>query len=315
MGRQLLSFSRQQHTQPRNVTLDELLNGLVPLLHRLLPSNIELTVSVTPELPAVFADPAQLEQVVMNLVVNARDASPDGGQVRVTAESATDPDGRSGVQIDVTDTGEGIPDEVRQRIFEPFFTTKEGGRGTGVGLATVRAITEAYSGTVSVASEVGRGTTFTIWLPASSSAEEAAAVNQPAATSPAVDDAHVLVADDDGAVRHLAAKILESAGYRVDTAQDGHEVISKVTDQTYDLVVLDAVMPGPTGSKLVARLEQLRPDLLLLFSTGYDPGVFGPGFFAGGKRRLLAKPYRRTDLLEAVRNVLEQRRERDAVRV
>ena len=307
LGRQLLSFSRQQHTQPRNVDVDELFSGLHKLLVRLVPSNIELEVSAGQDLVSVFADPAQLEQLVMNLVVNSRDAMPDGGQLRVTAQSAPGPDGQPGVRIDVADTGAGIPDDIREKMFDPFFTTKEGGHGTGLGLATVRTIAEECAGRVSVDTRVGRGTTFHVWLPGSDQVEsEGSAKTHVSSASRSERGERVLVADDDAEIRRLAARMLVGAGYRVDTAQDGHEVLEKVAAEDYDLVVLDAVMPGPSGSRLVQRLESKRPNLRMLFSTGYDPGVFGPGFFSNSRRRLLSKPYRRGDLLDAVRKVLDR---------
>ena len=249
----------------------------------------------------MFADPAQLEQLVMNLVVNARDAMPDGGQLRVAAQGALGPDGQPGARIDVADSGSGISDDIRQRMFDPFFTTKKGGHGTGLGLATVRTIAEECAGRVTVDTQVGRGTTFHVWLPASDRVEpEGSATTQPSSVSGRGRGERVLVADDDAEIRRLAARMLSGAGYRVDTAQDGHEVLEKVAAEEYDLVVLDAVMPGPSGSRLVQHLESRRPNLRMLFSTGYDPGVFGPGFFSSSRRRLLSKPYRRGDRLGAV---------------
>jgi len=306
MGRQLLSFSRQQHTQPREVDVDELLSGLGKLLRRLLPSPIRLAVTTAPELPPVFADPAQLEQLVMNLVVNARDAMPEGGKVSVSAERARGPEGRPGIRLAVADTGLGISEDVQAKMFDPFFTTKAGVGGTGLGLATVRTIVEELSGTTAVDTRMGEGTTFRIWLPecARGDRESTLAARDPRVRSGGGEE-RILVADDDSEVRRLAQRILSGAGYRVQTAQDGDEVLERVAENEYDLVVLDAVMPGPTGSRLVTLLEQRRPDLRLLFSTGYDPGVFGPGFFSDGTRRLLAKPYRSADLVSAVREALD----------
>ena len=311
MGRQLLSFSKQQPTQPRLVGLDELFSSVRKLLARLLPSNSELTMRVQEDLPLVFADPAQIEQVVMNLVLNARDAMPDGGEIRVVVGTESGPNGRPGVHIEVSDEGVGIPAVAREKIFDPFFTTKEGGVGTGLGLATVRAIAEQYDGTVQVDSEEGRGTTFHFWLPAASP-EQLVAEHEGSATTAALErhgSERVLVADDDAEIRRVAEKILSSGGYEVVTAEDGHETIELVRGAHFDIVILDAVMPGPSGAKLVAELEALRPDLGMLFSTGYDPGVFGAAFFADGSRKLLSKPYRRKDLLAAVRQVLDHRRE------
>jgi signal transduction histidine kinase/ActR/RegA family two-component response regulator len=314
MGRQLLSFSKQQPTQPRLVGLDELFPSVQTLLARLLPSNVKLTMDVNGGLPPVFVDPAQLEQVVMNLVLNARDAMPHGGEIRVVVGPESGPEGRTGAHIAVSDEGSGIPEVVRGKIFDPFFTTKEGGVGTGLGLATVRAIAEQYDGTVGVDSEMGRGTTFHFWLPAAS-AQQLSSEQEGSATTTTLarrGSERVLVADDDAEIRRVAEKILRSGGYEVVTAEDGHETIERVRDAHFDIVILDAVMPGPSGAKLVAELEALRPELGMLFSTGYDPGVFGAAFFADGSRKLLSKPYRRKDLLAAVRQVLDQRRERQS---
>ena len=306
MGRQLLSFSRQQHTQPRNIDPDELFSGLRQLLVRLLPSNIKLTVSCKEDLPTLFVDPAQIEQVVMNLVINARDAMPEGGQVCVAVVDDPNDEGHPGIRIDVSDTGVGIPEEVRDKMFDPFFTTKEGGRGTGLGLATVQIIVGEYGGTVSYESTAGQGTTFRIWLPASDEARESVPNGPVSARPDTRGSERILVADDDAEIRYIAARMLSGAGYRVETAQDGHEVIERISASTYDLVVLDAGRPGPTGLRLVEHIETQQPGLKLLFSTGYDPGVFGVGFFTDGRRRLLSKPYRRADLLGAVRGVLDE---------
>ncbi len=305
VGRQLLSFSRQQATQRRNIAVDELFSGLAKLLRRLLPSNIELRLEVADDSPSVVADPAQLEQVVMNLVVNARDAMSDGGTIEVSAGPGHGPSGTPGLRLEVRDTGHGIPSELLDRIFDPFFTTKEGGRGTGLGLATVRTITEDCGGAVAVESEVNRGTTFRIWLPASETGAASETERGAEVSARARDGESVLVADDDAEVRRLAARMLTGAGYRVTTVQDGDQTLEYARRQGFNLVVLDAVMPGLSGVKLVEALEQARPDLRILFSTGYDPGVFGANFFADGRRRLLSKPYRRQDLLAAVRAVLD----------
>ena len=172
----------------------------------------------------------------------------------------------------------------------------------------MKTIVEELQGAIAVDSEVGRGTTFRIWLPASQQADpEAALEHPPVAGTRARGTERVLLADDDPAIREISTRGLVGAGYRVETAQDGQQLLEKLERGAYDLVILDAVMPGPSGSKLVRHLESHFPGLGILFSTGYDPGVFGAGFFADGSRRLLCKPYRRADLLAAVRSALDAR--------
>lgn len=275
---------------------------------RLLPSNIALETAVRDDDVVVFADPSQLEQLIMNLVVNARDAMPDGGRVSLLVEPARGSGGESGVCLSVEDTGTGIAADVREKMFDPFFTTKGRGRGTGLGLATVKTIVEQLQGVIAVSSEVGRGTTFRIWLPASQHADPGAALERaPEVAGHGRAIERVLLADDDPAIREISTRILVGAGYRVETAQDGQELLEKLEGGAYDLVILDAVMPGPSGSKLARHLESHFAGLRILFSTGYDPGVLGVGFFADGSRRLLCKPYRRADLLAAVRGALDAR--------
>jgi signal transduction histidine kinase len=308
MGRQLLSFSRQQHTQPRNVDCVDLIAGMRALLLRLLPSSVALETAVDEEVVPVFADPHQLEQMIMNLVVNARDAMPDGGRVSVRVCAAASGAGAPGVRISVEDTGTGIPADVREKMFDPFFTTKEGGRGTGLGLATVKNIVEEYRGTIDVESEAGRGAAFHVWLPASDRPEATAAPERsPGSERRRGGGERLLLADDDPAIRAVSSRILTGAGYQVDTVSDGHQVLEKLELGGYDLLILDAVMPGPSGSRLVQQLESRFTGIQILFSTGYDPGVFGLGFFADPRRRLLSKPYRRAELLAAVLEALESR--------
>lgn len=304
LTRQLLSFTRQQTTRHQPIHLAETLDMTRSMVRRLLPAHIELRIDLEPGLPAVNADPAQLEQVLLNLCVNARDAMPDGGQLSVSAYRIP---GEERVAIEVRDTGEGIPEEIRSKIFEPYFTTKPNGRGTGLGLATVRTIAEQHGGTIDVESEPGVGSTFRILLPAADSS-----VVRPEETGSIGaywHEGRALVADDDPAILRVASRTLEGCGFTVSTAINGDRAIELARAHEFDVVIIDAVMPGLSGSRLVTAIEKLSPSSHVICSTAYDAGVFGPSFFAQRERELLPKPYRRKDLIAAVERAMGRDRD------
>jgi signal transduction histidine kinase len=308
LTRQLLAFGRQQITQRRRVSLAEITRGLEGLIQRLTPSNIDLTIDAAPDLPQVQADPAQIEQVILNLCVNARDAMPDGGRLSLRVFAGRLGDGAPAVAVSVADTGSGIPDDLREKIFDPFFTTKVEGQGTGLGLATVRIIVSAHGGDIRCDSRMGEGTTMTVLLPRA----EAAAVRSAAPPHPAAAEAtagrgeSILFCDDDASIRDTGVRILEGAGFAVEAAADGASALRAVAGRRFSLVVLDAVMPGGGGRQLYDALRRERPELRFLFSTGYAPDVFGREFFADPGHHLLPKPYGRAELLRAVRQVLDE---------
>jgi two-component system cell cycle sensor histidine kinase/response regulator CckA len=317
LTRQLLAFSRKQLLQPRVLDLAEVLEHSRGLLERLIGEDVELVTRAEAGVGRVRADPVQLDQVILNLAVNARDAMPRGGRLVLEASNSDlDEDYAHGhvtvrpgryVMLAVSDTGHGMDKETQERIFEPFFTTKEKGKGTGLGLSTVYGIVQQSGGYVWVYSEVGRGTTFKIYLPRVE--EEADRAEAPAA-EPAVTHAAasetLLLVEDEASVRELLRELLESAGYSVLEASRPAEALelARSREGPIHLLITDVVMPDMTGPELAQRVVQVRPGLRMLFLSGYTEGVIADkGLLADGAH-FLQKPFT-TDALEVkVRDVL-----------
>jgi PAS domain S-box-containing protein len=315
LTRQLLAFSRKQVLQPRVLDLNVIVTDLTKLLRRTIGEHIEFAAKLSPTLARVKADPNQIEQILMNLAVNARDAMPHGGSlrletanVRVDEKLAQQHTGlRPGdyVLLAVTDTGSGMDLKVQARVFEPFFTTKEKGKGTGLGLATVYGIVKQSEGYISVESAPGQGTTFHIYLPR---------VETPATPAPAPSETPasttgsetILLVEDEESVRRLARAFLENRGYKVLEARDGaHAVeICEQRDQTIHLMVTDVVMPKMGGRELAQRVAALRPEIRVLFVSGYTgDSLILPGPHAA----FLEKPFGPSDLIKKVREMLDQK--------
>jgi two-component system, cell cycle sensor histidine kinase and response regulator CckA len=314
LTRQLLAVSRRQVIEPKVLDLRLLLDDLRELLQRLLGEHIELTVSGEADLGHVKADPGQLEQVIMNLCVNARDAMPEGGRLRLRAENAdVDADtaalhppmaaGRY-VRLAVTDTGCGIAKEEQSKIFEPFFTTKPVGKGTGLGLAMVYGIVKQAGGFVWVYSEVGSGTTIKVYLPR---IDEAVTPSTRAAQAlPESGTESILLVEDEESLRSLAREILTDHGYRVLEASEGEEAIGIIRRQPdpIHLLVTDVVMPGMNGHVLAETLRKERPDLKVLYMSGYTDDVLTQGGSLHADTLLLEKPFTAGTLLRRVREAL-----------
>ena len=315
LTRQLLAFSRRQVLQPRIVDLNASVSSLEKLLSRVLRENILLRSTLAADLGTVRVDPGQLEQVIMNLVVNARDAMPDGGQLTIeTANVELDrayleahPMAAAGryVMLAVTDTGIGMDADTQTRIFEPFFTTKEAGKGTGLGLATVQGIVQQSGGFIWVYSEPRHGTCFKVYLPRIDAAVSAAV--ETAAEEPRGNET-VLVAEDVAAVRHVTRKMLERYGYRVLEAADGTtaEQLAASLNEPIDLLLTDVVMPDVNGWDLAERLRAQRPALRVLFMSGYtDDAIVRHGILQDGIA-YLQKPFTPVSLARKVRAVLDR---------
>jgi PAS domain S-box-containing protein len=316
LTRQLLAFSRKQMLAPRVLNLNALVADTEKMLRRLIGEDVELVTALDPALAPVRADPGQIEQVLMNLAVNARDAMPKGGRLTMrTADAALGADAVRGrpevrpgpyVLLEVADTGCGMSPEVVARLFEPFFTTKEVGKGTGLGLATVYGIIKQSGGHIEVESAPGRGTTFRIYLPPcevrESSAEPAA---RPAAAPGGAET--VLLAEDEEGVRSLAASVLRQKGYRVLEAENGEEalVASERHSGPIDLLLTDAVMPRLGGSELAKRLRAKRPQTRVLFMSGFTDSTLIRGGVTTGEVDCLLKPFGAEDLARAVRQALD----------
>ncbi|MDB4887810.1 MAG: putative two-component hybrid sensor and regulator [Gemmatimonadetes bacterium] len=318
---QLLAFSRRQVLKPRVFALGPAVTPVEKILRRLISENIALELSVSPDTPLVRLDPTQLEQVILNLALNARDAMPRGGHLRVHAGatrldlartmSGTAVPAGDYATLEVSDTGTGIAPEVRERLFEPFFTTKERGQGTGLGLATVYGIVQQSGGGIDVESRVGHGTTFTLYFPVAVSATDDgdALPEVPVQTlAPARRaDSTILLAEDDDAVRTIAREVLERAGYRVLAAPDGLSALalSDAHDGEIDLLLTDVIMPGMNGRELAESLAMRRPGLRVLFASGYSDNVLlEQGALAPGVH-LVDKPFTPATLAARVAEILD----------
>jgi CheY-like chemotaxis protein len=315
LTRQLLTVSRRQKVQPRLMSPNETAEDMGHLLRRVLGEGVRLVVTLAPDAGVVNADPAQVEQVLLNLAVNARDAMPDGGTLIIeTANTELDDEYASRhaevvagpyVMLAVSDTGTGMTRETQARIFEPFFTTKERGKGTGLGLPTVYGIVRQAGGHVWVYSEPGRGTTFKVYLPrvegavsAPRAPEEASAEGGGGAT--------VLLVEDDDVVRTLTRRTLERIGYAVVEARGGAEAIALCGEgrAAPDVVLTDVVMPGMGGRELVGRLREGNPSLRALFMSGYTEETVAALGDVGPADGFLQKPFSPDRLRAKLREVL-----------
>jgi hypothetical protein len=319
LTRQLLTFSRKRTLEPRVLNLDTVVQGMAPMLSRVLGEHVHLNTPRAPLLGRVKADPGQIEQVVMNLAINARDAMPDGGTLTIAladVELDAAPRGievalRSGphVMLAVSDTGCGMDAATRVRIFEPFFTTKEVGKGTGLGLATVYGIVQQSDGAIQVESEPGRGTTFRIYLPrvASAAADGDAAV---ALTRAASGGETVLVVEDEQAVRTLEVEVLARHGYHVLVAGDAQEALAleERCEEPIALLVTDVVMPGRSGRELAQEFVRRRPGTRVLYVSGYANDAFASGNLLEAGTCFLQKPFSPEALAHKVRDILDTER-------
>ncbi|HEV8240835.1 MAG TPA: ATP-binding protein [Thermoanaerobaculia bacterium] len=315
LTRQLLAFSRKQVLQPEVVSPNDEVRELEQMLRRLIAENVELSTSLAPDAGRVLVDRNQLHQVLVNLLVNARDAMPGGGRLLIEtrnrelddAYAQVHPGARPGsyVMIAVSDTGTGMDESVRSRIFEPFFTTKERGKGTGLGLSMVYGVVKQSGGYIWVYSEPGHGTTFKLFLPRVDTAAEAR--QAPAPSRDALEGGEaVLVAEDEEVVRGLVVRLLELRGYRVVEADRGETALAAAAATSdLELLITDVVMPDMSGRELADRLRRLRPGLKVLFVSGYtdesiaNHGVLDPGV------ELLEKPFTADVLARRVRAILD----------
>jgi PAS domain S-box-containing protein len=309
LTRQLLAFGRRQMLQPKLIGVGDVVSDLESLLRRTIPENVELALELDDDVPAVLADPAQLEQILANLVVNARDAMSAGGTLAVSVrrvdfdepDSEVSPPLAAGayVALDVTDSGTGIPDEVLPHLFEPFFTTKEEGVGTGLGLSTVYGIVVQSGGGIRVRTRLGEGTSVTAYLPAAA----AEAPSGAPADAPMRGDETILLVEDEDPVRELVRRVLAAAGYRVLTASQPSEAERLLAvEADVDLLLTDIVMPEMSGHELAARVRRSRPEIRTLFMSGYMDAPSASDVDG----RLLKKPFAPTELAAAVRRALDE---------
>ncbi len=313
--RQILTFARGVQGERVPVQTLHLMRDMQKVISQTLPKTITMSVDIPKNLRHVSADATQLHQVLMNLCINSRDAMTEGGTLIVSASNvdiddaylkmAHAPSQGPHICIEVKDTGCGIKQELREKVFEPFFTTKEIGKGTGLGLSTVAAIVKSHGGFIELSSEVGRGTSFKVYLPALSSATEQS-TSCSSTRLPSGSGEVVLVVDDEAAVREIARLTLETHGYRVLEAQDGADGVARYAEHVQEirLVISDMDMPIMNGAAMIRSLERITPEVRVISASGL--GTSGPHSGAGGHphRRLLPKPYTAEQLLRTVHELL-----------
>jgi two-component system cell cycle sensor histidine kinase/response regulator CckA len=315
LTRQLLAFSRKQLLELKVIDVNAIVEDMQRLLRPLIGEDIELTTSLAPAVGCTRADAGQLEQVIMNLVVNAKDAMPNGGKICIRTASVTLDDSyrpentfiKNGpyVMIAVSDNGQGMDRETQARIFEPFFTTKEKGKGTGLGLSTVYGIIKQSGGYVFVQSELGRGTVFTIYFPRIDEPSDAIGAT-PVALAAAGGTETVLLVEDEDSVRQLVRETLESRGYRVLEAANGQAALTLAASHSdpIHLVITDVVMPGLNGHELVHQLLPARPGLKVLYLSGYAQDAFPSTAAVDSQKTFLQKPFTLQSLSRKVREIL-----------
>ncbi len=316
LTRQLLAFSRRQPLAPQVLSLGEVVGNMNAMLRRLIGEDIELVTDVGPDLPGVKADAGQLEQVIVNMAVNARDAMSSGGKLtlRASAVDVTEDtlgdctDARPGayVRLTIEDNGEGIPDDVRARIFEPFFTTKARGEGTGLGLAGAYGIVCQHEGWIDVDSEVGKGTAFHIHIPTCDASVATNAVQAETVEELTGSGEQILLVEDEDAVRTFATRALTASGYRVTAAASAEEALEffKSCDGRFDLVFSDVVLPGKSGVTLAEELLALDPKLDILLSSGYTDEKSQWGEIQERGYEFLQKPYQLSNLLDTIGKIV-----------
>lgn len=312
---QLLAFSRRQVLRMESLNLNDTVSELMKMIGRVIGEHISLEYALSPDIAIVSADRGQIEQIVINLCVNARDAMPDGGTICIQTQNihlddmycAMHNGARQGdyVQLSITDTGSGMDQSITDQIFEPFFTTKEVGRGTGLGLATVYGLVKQHNGLIEVYSELNKGTTFKIYLPIVEHASSAAHTDEKKKIQGGTET--ILLAEDDEIVRGVCLHMLLKAGYKVLPAADGEDALHvfKAHSDEIDLAMLDVVMPRMGGNAVYDQMMKIRPKLKVVFTSGYNADAIHSNFVLNDRITLITKPYMRDDLLVKIREALD----------
>jgi two-component system cell cycle sensor histidine kinase/response regulator CckA len=316
LTRQLLAFSRQQDFFPKSVDLNSVIDRAVHMLTRIVGEDISIVVHQKPDLAFIQSDPGQIDQILMNLAVNARDAMPGGGNISIeTSEAVIDENlafryqtpHRRFVVLHFSDTGCGMDETVKSRIFEPFFTTKEVGRGTGLGLSTVYGVVKQNGGYIEVSTQPGKGTKFSIHFPAASASSKPQDSSNSRSVSPTHKSSEViLLVEDESLLRMATAEQLKNSGYEVIEAESGQQALQLATDskEHIDLLLTDFLMPEMNGTQLAEQLRSSRPGLKVLFVSGYDSEVINGHGFKYDATIFLEKPFTRAQLLTKVQHLL-----------
>jgi nitrogen-specific signal transduction histidine kinase/ActR/RegA family two-component response regulator len=316
LTKRILAFSRKLEPDSRPINLNNEINRIQKMLKRTIPKMIRIELHLAEDLMTVNADPSQMEQIILNLAVNAQHAMPDGGLLNIETANVTLDKDYSRTHLDVhpgnyvlltvSDTGHGIDKEAMEHIFEPFYTTKEPGVGTGLGLAMVFGIVKSHKGHISCRSAPGTGTTFKIYLPAI--VQEIEQDISRSRQMPAFGTETILLVDDDNRIRNVAQEMIEMGGYKVIAASSGEEALETYAARRDEvsLVVLDLIMPGIGGKKCLEELLRIDPDLRVLFASGYSSNGLTVGKTGTGARGFVRKPYDAKDILTAIRRVLDK---------
>ena len=314
--KQLLTFSRRVETNPRPLDLNHQVTQATDLLRRTIPKMIDIELQLAEDVQTVYADPAQIEQVILNLALNAKDAMPEGGRLVFTTKNAylgeeyckAFPEVQPGeyVLLSIMDTGQGIEKDLLDHIFEPFYTTKKPGEGTGLGLSIVFGIVKMHGGHITCSTQTGKGTTFDVYLPAIG--EELGVEMETTAQMPAFGTETILLVDDEELVRNWGEELLTQVGYTVITAANGKEalVAYKASQAAISLVVLDLIMPEMGGKQCIVELLKLNPELRILVSSGYPIDSETRKFLEVSAKGIVPKPFKVKDLLQAVRSTLDE---------
>jgi signal transduction histidine kinase/ActR/RegA family two-component response regulator len=316
LTRQLLSFARREVVQPQVIDLNDVLDNMAGLLRRTLGATLNLVTHLADELPPVLADPGQIDQLILNLAVNARDAMPDGGSLTITTDSFHVDQAYAAewssvlpghyVRVTVADTGTGMTPEVIKHAFEPFYTTKNKGEGSGLGLATVYGAVTQSDGHIRIHSEPGKGTTFTILLPVTTRSATETAKTTPSRQRSGSHTA--LIVEDEDALREVTRRLLTRKGYTVITAANGAEAITAANSYqgVIDLLITDVIMPQMLGREVAERIRRIRPDIRVLYMSGYARPVLASQGRLDPGVTLLDKPFTERELLDKVEAVLTQ---------
>jgi signal transduction histidine kinase/ActR/RegA family two-component response regulator len=317
LTQQLLTFSRKVESELRPIDLNHEVESVRLLLERTIPKMIQMEFHLAENLKIVEADPGQVEQILMNLAVNAKDAMPEGGRFIVETANVTldenycmiHPEARPGeyTQLTVSDTGHGMNKKTLEHIFEPFYTTKETGKGTGLGLATVYGIVKSHKGHITCHSELDEGTTFKIYFPAIESEEKIVRAQEPLAAAQGGEET-ILLVDDEEPIRILGSQILEEFGYTVLTAADGESALQLYQEehQRIALVILDLIMPGMGGKRCLGELLKVNPEARVAIASGYSPDGPTREILKNGAKGFVSKPYDMRQMLNVVREVLDR---------